>query len=208
MITYTSTPQEVFNEMCLVNNAMRGVTAKAYVTYNTFVKQNKRPIVKLLKYQVTTINYNKVHIWLIGVRVGNRNIIYTSYAVEYPNKNGRPRYLSFIIGDKKTDYTLILYTHHFCERLKERIGKTFIEWIGENTYVDCFGISDEINEKHDVIGIINNTFCIGVKEGQNIVRMITCVSKEQEFADQNMIHTKAKEALNAWNRFRGLKEVV
>lgn len=208
MITYTSTPQEIFEECTLIHRATRGILAKAGVTYNTFRKHNKKPIAKRLSYQTTLINHNKVHIWLFGVGDGRCNIIRCCYVVEYPNKHGQPRYLSFVIGNKRSDYTLILYTHHFCVRLKERFGITFTDWMDKNLFCDTFIVSKELNENHDVICILNDTFCIAVKETPNIIRMITCVNKDQEFLDQNLIHEKCMAMINAFDKLKGLKNLA
>ena len=194
MITYTSTPDEIRRECAAIDRHLERKFLKAFKVYRNWVKNNRRLGRIILSKSVTTINNNRVHVIWSGEGYTNRNDIAYCFYVEYPNKSGQLRYVFFVPEQSVPGYRhvgsrVFVFTHHFCQRLQERLGVSFIKWFDEweTKYSLCFWHSDK-DEKNQIIAMMNNTYCMGVEVKEDFCYMTTCINIAQHFTNQMEEH--------------------
>lgn len=194
MITYTSTPDEIRRECAAIDRHLEKKYVKAFKVFRNWVKNNRRQGHIVLSNTVYTINNNRVHVFWSGMGYANRNDIAYCFYVECPNKSGQLRYIFFapkqsLPGYKPIGSRVFVFTHHFCQRLQERLGVSFIQWFEEwvKRYSLCFWHSNK-NEKNQIMAMMNNTYCMGVEVKENYYYMTTCINMAQHFSNQMEEH--------------------
>lgn len=194
MITYTSSPSEIKKEAKRIDRFFLEKNLKAMKVYRNWLERHKGEGIFLLGKSKYMVNNNRVFGWWVGESTGRNNIMCYAWACETPNKDGKLRYVVYMplhYNDDKEQITqkfkVLLFTHHFCQRLQERHGKTFLQWWEEGTMTP--GTTTEFCMCDDgYVMLCHNTYCLYDEVDTDFIVVKTTINEEQQYENQLNLH--------------------
>ncbi len=202
MITYTSSTKDIQKEMKQIDRFLIEKNVKALKQYRNWIKNHRGVGNQLLGKSRFQVNNNNILCWWVGNSNGKNNILTYGWACETPNKDGKLRYLVYMPLHQNSDekqtirqYAILLFTHHFCQRLQERHGKSFLEWWEEGVLAE--GTSTQFrHEEEGYYMLCNNTYCMFEIVEDNMVVVKTTINTGQQYANQIAKHLEMYESLS------------
>ena len=182
MITYNSDANDIIREVNVIEKEMSAKELKAYKVFKAWAQRNKRKQNIILSKQMYIINNNKVHCWWVGEHYKDVNMIVCRWIVESFIIDGKIRYITQGTGKKP-----IIFTNHFCKRLKERHNQSFLKWFERSVLEDKPQGYNTNQDTNEFVTIINDMYILGEKK-DGVYYIKTTLNENQLY--ENQINTK------------------